>query len=87
MVAFGLVLLAARKLRDWGILAVLSALIYWPAKRWTAGTLLGGDLLTYRGGRGWWLAPSGALLIAIGIAGIVMILSRYVIRTQNAGRQ
>lgn len=77
VVAFGLASLAAQSWRELGILVVLSALIYWPVK-WLAGdTFLGGDMLTFTDG-GFSVAPTGATIVAVLLAAIVMIFARHV---------
>ncbi len=77
-VAFGLASLAAQSWRELGALVVLSALIYWPAKWLTAGTFLGGDMLTFPADGGFRFAPTGVTIVAAMLAAIVMILARHV---------
>lgn len=76
-VAFGLASPAAQSWRELGILVVLSALIYWPAKWLAADTFPGGDMLTFIDG-GFSVVPSGATIVAVLLAAIVMIFVRHV---------
>lgn len=76
--AFGLASLAAQSWRELGMLLVLAALIYWPAKWLVAGTFLGGDVLTFPANGGFHFAPTGAVIIAVLLAALVMILARHV---------
>lgn len=75
--AFGVASLAAQSWRELGILVVLSALIYWPVKWLAADTFLGGDMLTFIDG-GFSVAPTGATIVAVLLAAIVMIFVRHV---------
>lgn len=76
-VAFGLASLAAQSWRELGVLVVLSSLLYWPVKWLAADTRLGGDMLTYID-NGFSIAPTGATVVAVICAAIVMILARHV---------
>jgi hypothetical protein len=76
-VAFGLASLAAQSWRELGMLVVLSALIYWPVKWLAADTRLGGDMLTFSD-NGFSVAPTGATVVAVMCAALVMILVRHV---------
>lgn len=86
--AFGLASLAAQSWRELGVLFALSALIYWPAKGLAADTFLGGDMLTFPADGGFRFAPTGACIVAVMCAAIVMIIARHVIlgrREKNGG--
>ncbi|BAT60903.1 hypothetical protein GJW-30_1_03453 [Variibacter gotjawalensis] len=76
-VAFAAASLATQSWRELGILLVLTTILYWPAKWLTAGTFLGGDMLTFPANGGFSLKPSAPLGIAILSAAIVMILHRH----------
>lgn len=82
--AFGLASLAAQSWRELGMLLVLAALIYWPVKWLAAGTILGGDVLTFPADGGFRFAPTGACIVAVMCTAIVMILARHVML---AGRE
>lgn len=82
LVAFALASLAAQSWRELLVLILLSVTLYVPVKWITAGTWFGADALTIQSDP--WRAsfsPTGAVILAIIFAAVVMILIRHVVLT------
>jgi hypothetical protein len=82
VVAFALASLAAQSWRELSALAVLSAVLIVPVKWITAGTWFAADSLTFT--REPWsvsFSPSGAFVVSVILAAVVMILTRHTVLT------
>jgi hypothetical protein len=85
VVAFALASLAAQSWRELSALAMLSAVLIVPIKWIAAGTWFAADSLTFT--REPWrlsFSPSGAFMVAVMLAAVVMILARHVVLTLRA---